>query len=86
MSGYPQDTFTLPSVDNIDYVHSYARVYCGKQSSWHGTTVQIMQPQPTVLIDRNTMTHVETTANSETHLPTEPQSPAIAPAEVKLSI
>ncbi len=88
MSGCPQDAFTLASVDNIDYVHSYARVYCGKQqSSWHGTTVQIVQPQPTVLIDREAMTQTraETTASSDTHLPTEPQSPAPAPPEVRLS-
>ena len=34
--------------DNLDYVHSHARAYCGKQkSSWHGATVQVVQPQYT---------------------------------------
>ena len=52
MSGYPQNAFTLVSVDNLDYIHSYARVYCGKQqSSWHGTTIQIVQPRPTGRVD-----------------------------------
>ena len=36
---------TIISADNIDFQHSYARVFCGKQtSSWHGTTVQAVQP------------------------------------------
>ena len=39
---------TLPTVisaDNIDFQHSYARVFCGKQtSSWHGMTDQAVQP------------------------------------------
>ena len=36
---------TIISTDNIDFQHSYARVFCGKQvSSWHGTTVQAVQP------------------------------------------
>ena len=36
---------TIISVDNIDFQNSYSRVFCGKQkSSWHGTTVQVVQP------------------------------------------
>ena len=41
--------FTVISADNIDYLHSYARVYNGKQeSSWHGTSIQAVQPNPTL--------------------------------------
>ena len=41
-----QDALTIISVDNIDFQHSYARVFCGRQtSSWHGTTVQAVQPK-----------------------------------------
>ena len=41
------DQNTIVPVDNIDFLHSYARVFCGKQtSSWHGTTVQAVQPKP----------------------------------------
>jgi len=33
------------SVDNIDYIHGYSRVYSGKQGySWHGTTIQFGIP------------------------------------------
>ena len=84
----PQDAFTLVSADNLDFVHSHARVYCGKQqSSWHGTTVQVVQLQPTRLVDtcspsRLTESHAETTTNSET---CEPHSSASAPIETRLS-
>ena len=43
------DTFTVISADNIDFLHSFARVYCGHQTSiWHGTTVQAAQPLPSL--------------------------------------
>ena len=52
MTGYTDNTFSVVSVDNIDYVHSFANLYCGKQDySWHGTTVQVVQPQPKTLLD-----------------------------------
>ena len=39
--------FTVISADNIDFLHSNARVFGGSQvSSWHGTTVQAVQPLP----------------------------------------
>ena len=35
------ESFTVVSADNIDFLHSYARVFCGNQtSSWHGTSIQ----------------------------------------------
>ena len=37
------------SADNLDFMHSFARVFCGNQrSSWHGTTVQVAQPLPSL--------------------------------------
>ena len=40
------NAFTIISARNIDFLHSYAQVYCGTQnSSWHGTTVQVVQPK-----------------------------------------
>ena len=37
-----KDAFTVVSADNLDFLHSFSRVFCGNQkSSWHGTTVQV---------------------------------------------
>ncbi len=39
----------IVSADNIDFLHKYAHNFCGRQStSWHGTTVQIVQPRPSL--------------------------------------
>ena len=37
--------FIVATVDNIDFLQRHSMVYCGDQGrSWHGTTVQVMQP------------------------------------------
>ena len=49
MKHLTRDTFTVVSADNIDFMHSFARIFCGHQtSSWHGTTVQAAQPLPSL--------------------------------------
>ena len=43
------DGFSVISVDNIDFLHSQARVSKGKNnSSWHGTSIQVVQPLPSL--------------------------------------
>ena len=60
LSAYPESAFTVVSADNLDFLHRYARVYCGKQqSSWHGTTVQLVQPQPLTLRDSQSQPHAD---------------------------
>ena len=69
LSGYPLNTLTVVSIDNLDFVLSFARVFCGKQqSSWHGTTIQFVQPQPSRLgtQDRAFSTTSEQTINETT--------------------
>ena len=46
LSAYPENSFSMVSVDYPDFLHCYARVSCGKQeSSWCGTSVHVVQPQ-----------------------------------------
>ena len=33
LSAYPENSFSVVSVDNLDFLHSHARVYCDKQQS-----------------------------------------------------
>ena len=94
MSGFPDNAFMLVSADNLDYIHSYARIYCGnQQSSWHGTTVQLVQPQPSTLVEvpvhqpeesreSPSTTHAHVTTNVSTQdesirHPTNPPSPTL---------
>ena len=51
LKGLKSNVFTVATTDNIDFLQSGASVYVGNQSrSWHGTSVQVVQPQQRLII------------------------------------
>ena len=49
LQGLDPRVLTMFTVDNIDFLHSHAQVFSGNQHlSWHGTTVQAVQPKPSL--------------------------------------
>ena len=49
MLEYKTDGFSVVIVDNIDFVYTQARISKGKNdSSWHGTSIQVVQPLPSL--------------------------------------
>ena len=60
------EAFTLVSADNVDFLHSYARVFQGNQvSSWHGTSIQAVQPLPSLSDIRDYQTNSNSSSNTE---------------------
>jgi hypothetical protein len=56
----PSDT-VVATLDNLDFLQSNAAVYCGDQHrSWHGTTVQILQPKPPTQLTNESVSNTNT--------------------------
>ena len=67
------DTFTVVSADNIDFMHSYVRIFCGHQrSSWHGTTVQAIQPLPSLSLPEGLLNEARLTDSHAGGSPLDP--------------
>ena len=67
------DTFTVVSADNIYFMHSYARIFCSHQtSSWHGTTVQAIQPLPSLSLPESLLNEARLTDSHACGSPLEP--------------
>lgn len=50
------ETFTVATIDNIDFLQSHAAVYCSDKSrSYHGTTIQVVQPVPSFKLQNGTV-------------------------------
>ena len=59
--GLHLDCPVIISADNLDYQQSFSRVYSGNQTiGWHGTTVQIVLPDP----DPTELTHISSSSNT----------------------
>ena len=70
------ESFTIVSADNIDFRHSYARVSKGsKNSSWHGTSIQVVQPLPSLSIQPACTSPVPSTDHDTHELNRKRQAP-----------
>ena len=57
LQGTNYSQLTLFTMDNIDFMHSYAQVFSGNQKlSWHGTTLQAVQCKPSLNSQKDTPT------------------------------
>ena len=76
LNGFPYNALTHVSIDNFDYRFTFARVFCGQQeTSWHGTTIQFVQPQPKTLLYASEVNELSSNESSTNQYSREQNSP-----------
>ena len=80
---FSSSSFIIVSADNIDFLHKFSQICNNHKSSWHGTTVQLVQPLPGLeLLPAQSHTQLQLAANPSVIPTLELRPTAASPAPV----